>query len=64
MISDPPQSVELDALVADFEHWSAVAERKPVFITQDGREAFVLMSVDYYDQLLERAGAPRSGPED
>lgn len=64
MTPDLPKSVDLAALVADFDHWSGVAEREPVFITQDGREAFVLMSVDYYDRLLARASAPRSGAAD
>jgi len=60
MTPDLPKSVDLDSLVADFEHWSVVAEREPVFITQDGQDAFVLMSIGHYDQLLARAGVPRA----
>ena len=64
MTPDLPKSVDLAALVEDFEHWTGVAEREPVFITQDGRDAFVLMAIDYYDQLLARTSAPRSGAAD
>jgi hypothetical protein len=64
MTPDLPKSVDLAALVANFDHWSAIAERDPIFITQDGRQEFVLLSIGYYDQLLARASAPRSGAAD
>jgi hypothetical protein len=64
MTPDLPTSVDLAALVEDFEHWTEDAEREPVFITRDGRQEFVLLSVDYYEQLLARASAPRSGAAD
>ena len=64
MTPDVPRSVDVAALVADFAHWSAIAEQEPVFITRDGRKEFVLMSVGYYDQLLARAFAPRTAVAD